>query len=54
MICVEVAEYSPIGAGRRRTELADFLVAKAYFEVCAYEPECYYGKKRVLVRLAAG
>jgi FkbM family methyltransferase len=32
VICIEVAEYSPIGAGRRRTELADFLVAKGYFE----------------------
>ena len=32
VICVEVAEYSPIGAGRRRTELADFLLANAYFE----------------------
>ena len=32
VICIEVAEYSPIGAGRQRTELADFLVAKGYFE----------------------
>lgn len=32
IICVEAAEYSPIGAGARRTELIDFLTAKGYYE----------------------
>ena len=32
VICVEAAEYSPIGAGARRTELIDFLVEKGYYE----------------------
>jgi FkbM family methyltransferase len=32
VICVEAAEYSPIGAGERRTELVDFLVGKGYYE----------------------
>ncbi len=32
IICVEAAEYSPIGAGARRTELIDFLCSKGYFE----------------------
>ena len=32
VICVEAAEYSPIGAGARRTELLDFLVTKGYYE----------------------
>ena len=32
IICVEAAEYSPIGAGARRTELINFLVAKGYYE----------------------
>ncbi len=32
IICVEAAEYSPIGAGARRTELIDFLAAKGYYE----------------------
>jgi FkbM family methyltransferase len=32
VICVEAAEYSPIGAGARRTELIDFLVSKGYYE----------------------
>ena len=32
IICVEAAEYSPIGAGKRRTELVDFLVSKGYYE----------------------
>jgi len=32
IICVEAAEYSPIGAGARRTELIDFLVAQGYYE----------------------
>ena len=32
IICVEAAEYSPIGAGKRRDELIDFLVAKGYYE----------------------
>lgn len=32
VICVEAAEYSPIGAGNRRTELIDFLVGNDYYE----------------------
>lgn len=32
VICIEAAEYSPIGAGKRRTELIDFLVTKNYYE----------------------
>ena len=32
VICVEAAEYSPVGAGARRGELIDFLVAKGYYE----------------------
>ena len=32
VICVEAAEYSPIGAGARRAELIDFLVSKGYYE----------------------
>jgi FkbM family methyltransferase len=32
IICVEAAEYSPIGAGARRTELIDFLVSRGYYE----------------------
>jgi len=32
IICVEAAEYSPIGAGRRRTELIELLEAKGYYE----------------------
>ena len=32
IICVEAAEYSPIGAGARRSELIDFLVSKNYYE----------------------
>lgn len=32
VICVEAAEYSPIGAGERRSELIDFLVDKGYYE----------------------
>ena len=32
VICVEAADYSPIGAGERRTELIDFLVSKGYYE----------------------
>ena len=32
VICVEAADYSPIGAGKRRTELIDFLVSKGYYE----------------------
>jgi FkbM family methyltransferase len=32
VICVEAADYSPIGAGERRTELIDFLVTNGYFE----------------------
>ena len=32
VICVEAAEYSPVGAGARRTELIEFLVSKGYYE----------------------
>jgi FkbM family methyltransferase len=32
VICVEAAEYSPIGAGNRRTELIDFLSQQGYLE----------------------
>lgn len=32
IICVEAAEYSPIGAGARRTEMIDFLVENGYYE----------------------
>ncbi len=32
VICVEAAEYSPIGAGKRRAELIDLLVSKGYYE----------------------
>jgi FkbM family methyltransferase len=32
VICVEAAEYSRIGAGSRRTELIDLLVAEGYYE----------------------
>lgn len=32
VICVEAADYSPVGAGERRTELIDFLVQKGYYE----------------------
>jgi len=32
IICVEAAAYSPIGAGKRRNELVDYLVSKGYYE----------------------
>lgn len=32
VICVEAAEYSPVGAGTRRTDIIDFLVSKGYYE----------------------
>jgi FkbM family methyltransferase len=32
VICVEAAEYSRTGGGRRRSELIEFLVIKGYFE----------------------
>lgn len=32
IICVEAADYSPIGAGQRRAELIDFLREKGYYE----------------------
>lgn len=32
VICVEAAEYSPIGAGQRRTELIELLISKGYYE----------------------
>jgi FkbM family methyltransferase len=32
IICVEAAEYSPLGTGARRNDLIDFLVSKGYYE----------------------
>ncbi len=32
VICVEAAEYSPIGAGRRRDRMIDYLVNQGYYE----------------------
>jgi FkbM family methyltransferase len=32
IICVEAAEYSPVGAGARRVDLIDFLLSKNYME----------------------
>ena len=32
IICVEAAEYSPQGTGKRRSELIDFLISKGYHE----------------------
>ena len=32
IICVEAAEYSPVGAGERRVDLIDFLLSKNYIE----------------------
>lgn len=32
IICVEAAEYSPIGAVERRRKLIDFLISKGYYE----------------------
>lgn len=32
VICVEAAEYSPVGAGARRNELIEFLISKGYYE----------------------
>lgn len=32
VICVEAAEYSPTGAGARKTDIIDFLVSKGYYE----------------------
>lgn len=32
IICVEAAEYSPIGAGARKNDLINFLVSKGYYE----------------------
>jgi FkbM family methyltransferase len=32
IICVEIADYSPIGAGRRRTELVEVLHDRGYYE----------------------
>lgn len=32
VICLEAAEYSPIGAGERRHEMLDFLINKNYYE----------------------
>jgi FkbM family methyltransferase len=32
VICVEAADYSPTGSGKRRDEVIDFLVTKGYYE----------------------
>jgi FkbM family methyltransferase len=32
IICVEAAEYSPIGAGARRNDLINYLTSKGYYE----------------------
>lgn len=32
VICVEAAEFSPFGMGKRKTEIIDFLIEKGYFE----------------------
>ena len=32
IICVEAAEYSPIGAGERRNDLIDLIKNKGYYE----------------------
>jgi FkbM family methyltransferase len=32
VICVEAAEYSPIGAGKKKTELIDYIIEKGYYE----------------------
>jgi len=32
VFCIEIADYSPTGIGRRRTELIDFLKTKGYYE----------------------
>jgi hypothetical protein len=32
IICIEAADYSPIGAGERRIDLIDFLKNKGYYE----------------------
>ena len=32
VICIEAADYSPIGAGERRNEIIEFLVGNGYFE----------------------
>jgi FkbM family methyltransferase len=32
IICAEAAEYSPVGAGPRRTDLIDYLLSKNYIE----------------------
>lgn len=32
VICVEAADYSPIGAGERRAELIEFLIQNGYYE----------------------
>jgi FkbM family methyltransferase len=32
VICVEAADYSPIGSGKRRDELIDFVKGKGYYE----------------------
>jgi hypothetical protein len=32
VICVEIAEYSPIGAGVRRADISEFLASKGYYE----------------------
>jgi FkbM family methyltransferase len=32
VICVEAAEYSPVGAGARKDDIIDFLISKGYYE----------------------
>ncbi|MFV0311344.1 MAG: FkbM family methyltransferase [Dysgonomonas sp.] len=32
VICVEAADYSPIGAGKRRDDIIDLLIQKGYYE----------------------
>jgi hypothetical protein len=32
IICIEAAEYSPIGSGKRNSKLIDFILNKGYYE----------------------
>lgn len=32
VVCVEAAEYSPVGAGERRTDLINYIESKGYYE----------------------
>ncbi len=40
VICVEAAEYSPIGAGKRREDIINFLVLKGYYEYANTNLNC--------------